>query len=294
MKIQGFYTALVTPFDKKGELDVEGFRFLVRRQIEAGADGIVVNGTTGESPTLTEEELDIILQVSRAETKGKIQWIVGTGSYSTAKTIDLTRRAYDLGADAAMIITPYYNKPTQEGIYQHFRAISEAVDLPLIVYNHQGRTGTNITTPTLKRLATLKNVVAVKEASGNIQQIIEVLTEVKSDEFAVLSGDDCLTLAIMAMGGDGILSVVGNVVPQEMRALVDAMQRGDLPLARQIQRQLMPLFKASGLETNPIPVKAMMELQGLPAGPCRLPLTPMSEAHMAEVRELMVNEKAFV
>lgn len=287
MKFSGFYTALITPFDEKGELDIPGLRHLVQRQVEAKADGIVVIGTTGESPVLTEDEVETILNVTREETRGKIQWIVGTGTNSTVKTIKLTKRAHQLGADAAMIVNPYYNRPTQEGLYQHFRAINDAVDIPLIAYNIQGRTGVNIATDTLKRIATLKNVVAVKEASGNIQQIVEVIYEMGGEPFSVLSGDDMLTLPLMALGGHGIISVVGNLVPEEMRVLVDALQKGDFALAQQIHHQLMPIFKASTVETNPIPIKAMMQMQGLPSGQCRLPMTPLSPRYKEELERVL-------
>lgn len=286
MRFQGLYTVLITPFTDQGELDIPGLRLLIRRQIEAKVDGIVAIGTTGESPTLTDEETEIILKITREETRGMVQWIVGTGTFSTAKSVALTRRAYELGADGAMIINPYYNRPTQEGLYQHYWALNEC-GIPLIVYNHQGRTGVNITTETLRRIADLDNVVAVKEASGNMQQIIELIAEMRGKDFAVLSGDDALTLPLMALGGHGILSVVSNLVPEEMRALVDALQEKDLTKAQEIHHQLMPFFRAINLETNPIPIKMMMHMEGLPAGSCRLPLTDLDERYLPQVERIL-------
>lgn len=286
MKFQGLYTVLITPFTEAGELDIPGLRLLVKRQIEAKVDGIVAIGTTGESPTLTDEEIETILQVTREETRGKVQWIVGTGTYSTAKSVESTRRAYDLGADGAMIINPYYNRPTQEGLYRHYCALNE-VGIPLIVYNHQGRTGVNITTDTLLRIAELENVVAVKEASGNISQIMEVIAAMRGKNFSVLSGDDGLTLPLMALGGHGILSVISNLLPEEMRSLVDALLEKDLSRAQEIHYQLMPAFKAINLETNPIPIKAMMKMAGFPSGSCRLPLTDLHERYYGEVEKTL-------
>ena len=274
MQLSGVYTAVITPFTNYGEIDLEGFKENLRFQVEQGVDGIVVLGTTGESPTLTSEERKLIIQQAVTEVKGKVQLLVGTGHYSTAQTIIQTQQAEEYGADAVLIVTPYYNKPTQEGLYQHFQAICQASSIPICVYNIQGRTGQNIQTSTLQRIASYPNIIGVKEASGNITQINEVLEvmQTHSSCFAVLSGDDALTLPVIALGGHGVISVISNLVPGPVCALVNAAKKGDFIEARKWHYQLMPLFKTAFIETNPIPIKAAMQLCGMVAGPCRLPL----------------------
>lgn len=274
LSVQGVYTVLITPFYNNGDLDEEGLRFLIRRQIEAGVEGVVCLGTTGECPTLTEEEQKRVVKICREETLGKIALIVGTGTYSTAHTIECTQMAQDFGADAALIVTPYYNKPTQEGLYLHYKAIAEAVTLPAIIYNIHYRTCQNLQTDTLKRLIDIPSIIGVKEASGNISQIsdvIELSRRVRPD-FSIMSGDDGLTFPLMALGGHGIFSVASNLVPDKVKALVDAAASGDYASARDQHYRLAPLFKAMFIETNPIPIKAAMNFCGLPAGNCRLPL----------------------
>lgn len=276
--IHGVYTVLITPFNKHGILDEEGLRLLIRRQIEACVEGVVCLGTTGECPTLTEQEQRRVMTICREETQGRMALIVGTGSYSTAHTIESTQQAQDLRADAALIVTPYYNKPTQEGLYLHYKAIAEAVDLPIIIYNVHYRTCQNLQTDTLKRLIDIPSIVGVKEASGNISQISDVIELARNarPDFSVMSGDDNMTLPVMALGGHGILSVASNLVPDKIKELVDAAACGDFESARNHHYQLAPLFKAMFIETNPIPIKAAMQLGGLPSGNCRLPLCQLS------------------
>lgn len=274
-KFTGVYTALITPFDEKDRLDEEGLIQNIQYQIEANVDGIVPLGTTGEAPTLTHSEKIKVIQLAVQEAKEIIPVIVGTGSYSTQETIKNTQEAKDLGADAVLIVTPYYNKPTQEGLFLHFKAVSDAVEIPIIVYNIQGRTGQNIQTETLQRISELQNVVGVKEASGQVSQMSDVIEMIarNNPHFSVLSGDDGLTLPLMALGGHGVISVISNLLPKEVKALVTAMQNNELETAKEIHFQLMPFIKAAFIETNPIPIKALMNLLSMPAGICRLPLS---------------------
>lgn len=273
-KLSGVYTAIITPFDKEGKLDELGLRKNIQFQIKNGVDGIVALGTTGESPTLDEAEKELVIKIAREETKGKTVLIVGTGSYSTQHAIHNSKRALQLGADYALVVTPYYNKPTQEGLYLHFKAISEATSLPMIIYNIQGRTGQNIQTETLKRLAKLPNIIGIKESSGNIAQIQEVIYSIKNErpEFCVLSGDDYITLPLIAMGGDGVISVVSNLCPALVKQMTTAALAGDFAKARKIHYELTPIFVGAFIETNPMPIKAAMNHVGMSAGGCRLPL----------------------
>lgn len=284
-KISGLYTALVTPFDKEGNLDEECLRHLIRFQIVARVDGIVVLGTTGEAPTLTHREQEKIILIAKEEVQNKISLMVGTGSYSTKQTIENTLLAESLGADSVLIVTPYYNKPTQEGLFLHYKTICEFSSVPIMVYNAQGRTGQNIQTDTLMRIAELPTICGVKETSGNQAQIMEVIEKIgrKKSGFSVMSGDDLFTLPSMLLGGDGVISVIGNLVPLQMKALVDAAA-DSLVSARDMHYNLMPFMHASFMETNPIPIKAAMELSGIPVGECRLPLcslTPENKLKMA-------------
>jgi 4-hydroxy-tetrahydrodipicolinate synthase len=278
MFLKGLYTAVVTPFNSQGKLDEQGLRHNFRFQIKNGVDGIVVLGTTGEAPTLSLKEKERIIQIGLEEIKGKAQFLVGTGTYSTEETIENTRLAEQLGADAALVVTPYYNKPTQEGLYQHFKSICQSVSIPICLYNIQGRTGQNLQTDTLKRLASFPNIIGVKEASGNILQINDVLSSVahQHPHFSVVSGDDSLTLPLMALGGHGVISVVSNLIPFPMKKLVQACLQGDFKQAQSIQHQLLPLFRAAFIETNPIPIKAAMNRYQMAAGPCRLPLCDLT------------------
>lgn len=268
----GSIVALATPF-KDGKIDFSKLADLVRRHIEAGTNGIVPCGTTGESATLSHEEhQEVIAAVVRAA-DGRIPVIAGTGSNSTAEAIRLTRYAAECGADGALLITPYYNRPTQEGLYRHFAKIAGETDLPLVLYNVPSRTGVNMLPETVIRLGDLKSVVAVKEASGSVDQTVEIL---RGSDLDVLSGDDSLTLPLMSVGAVGVISVAANVVPEMMVDLVDLAADGDYRAARELHLRLFPLWKALFLETNPIPLKAAMEMEGIMSGELRLPLCELS------------------
>lgn len=287
-KIQGAYTAIVTPFDASGHLDEEGLRRNIRFQITSGIDGIVPLGSTGEAPTLSSQEKERVINIAMEEAKGKVPIIIGTGSYATQQTIENTRLAENLGADMALVVSPYYNKPTQEGLYRHFKAVAESSSLPIIIYNVQGRTGQNVSVETIKRLADLPNIVGVKEASGNISQIGEVIEIIARHrpEFSVLSGDDNLTFPLMTLGGDGVISVVSNLVPKEIKMMIQAIASKDYEQARTMHYHLMPLFRGAFIETNPIPIKTAMSLCGMASGGCRLPLCemlPENEARLGAI-----------
>lgn len=288
LKLQGALTAMITPF-KDGEVDIEGFRKNIRYQIEKGISGLVVLGTTGETPTLDEKEKEELIKVSVEESKGEVPVIIGTGTNSTEKTVSESKKAEELGADALLVVTPYYNKPTDEGIFQHFKAVDDAVSIPIIVYNIAGRTGKNIETPVLKRIAGLKNVIAVKEASGNINQMMDVLEHIP--ELTVLSGDDGLTFPLMALGGKGIISVASNLLPKEMAELCSLALKGDMEGARKMHFRLLPFFKAEFIETSPIPIKAAMNLKGLPAGGYRLPMCEMKQDNLEKLKKVMKDMK---
>jgi 4-hydroxy-tetrahydrodipicolinate synthase len=265
---------------------LEALRENVRFQIENGVHGLVPLGTTGESPTIKEEERKLIKKTVVDEVNGKIPVIVGTGTYSTEEAVRLSKEAQDLGADGLLVVAPYYNKPTQEGLYLHFKAISEAVDLPIIVYNIPGRTGVNVEVQTLVRLSQFDNIVAVKEASGNLAQVMDII-EALGDRITVLSGDDNLTLPIMALGGKGVISVISNLLPKPLVELVEAALKGDFKKAKELHYHLLPLFKAAFIETNPIPIKTMMNLVGMKAGPCRLPLCNMQPHNLEKVKKIL-------
>jgi 4-hydroxy-tetrahydrodipicolinate synthase len=289
MELKGLFTAIITPFDDQDRLNEKGLRQNLRFQLQHGVDGIVVLGTTGETPTLTTQEKERVIQIAFEEIKGRSKLIVGTGSYSTLQTIEQTQRAEQLGADSALIVTPYYNKPTQEGLYRHFKAICKETSLPICLYNIQGRTGQNIQTDTLKRLADLPNVIGVKEASGNVIQMNEVLESISNSysRFKVVSGDDILTLPLLALGGHGVISVVSNLVPKPIKRLVEAGLKGDFHLARHLHYQLLPLFRAAFIETNPIPIKTAMNLSGMAAGHCRLPLCDLLPDHFQKLKAIV-------
>lgn len=290
MKIlKGAYTALITPFDEKDELDEEGLRALIRMQIENGIDGIACLGTTGEAPTLNETEQKRIITIAREEIRRPTFLMVGTGSYATSQTIKNTQRAEQLGADMALVVTPYYNKPTQEGLYLHFKAIANAVNIPVVIYNAPGRTAQNLQVDTLKRLAEISNIIGIKECAGSISQISDMIEAVRElrPSFSVMSGDDNTTLPLMALGGDGIISVVSNLLPREVKQLADTAAAGNFESARQIHYRLSPLFRAAFVETNPIPIKAAMNLAGFPSGPCRLPLCALRQENAALLAEIL-------
>jgi len=259
MKFTGTITALVTPFIDQ-ELDEGGLAYNIRHQIAKGINGILPLGSTGESPTLSSEEQARVISIAVKEAHGKVPVWVGTGSYCTRQTIEKTKRAKDLGADVALIVTPYYNKPTQEGIYRHFEAISSSIEMPIVIYNIPGRCGINIETPTLMRIAGLPNILGVKESSGNINQVGDVLHSIveKYPHFLVFSGDDAFTLPMMALGASGVVSVVSNLVPTQVIALVNAALQGKFDLAREIHYQLLPLYKTAFIETNPAVTRSSM------------------------------------
>ncbi len=269
----GCGTALVTPFQKDLSLDEPTLRKLVQRQVELGINFLVPCGTTGESPTLEPAEHKRVVEIALEEAKGKVPVLAGAGGYNTAEVIRMAREMESLGADGILSVTPYYNKPTQEGLYQHYKAIAEAIKIPIIVYSVWGRTGINVLPSTLARLAEIDNIIGVKEASGNINQMGKVIQETP-DEFIVLSGDDSMTLPLLALGGRGLISVAANEIPAEMTALVQAGMAGDMVKARELHYGCLPLMDVNFIESNPIPVKAAMGLMGLLEPVMRLPLTP--------------------
>ncbi|HEY9595156.1 MAG TPA: 4-hydroxy-tetrahydrodipicolinate synthase [Spirochaetia bacterium] len=275
MKLEGVYTALVTPMTKDGALDEKALRALVDAQIAAGIDGLVPVGTTGESPTLSGEECKRVIEIVVEQAKKRVPVIAGAGSNSTAEAIEYAEDAKMAGADATLQVGPYYNKPTSLGFLGHFRAIADAVDLPLVVYNIAGRTGKNIDNATMLALAEHRNIVGVKEASGDFAQIMDLLAA-KPSRFTVLSGDDNLVLPMMVLGVKGVISVASNLVPEKMVKFVHAALKGDWDSARAMHFELLPLFKAIFMETNPIPIKAAMAMKGTIVESYRLPMCPMA------------------
>jgi 4-hydroxy-tetrahydrodipicolinate synthase len=282
----GCGTALVTPFRRDLSLDEETLRKLVRRQIDAGIDFLVPCGTTGESPTLTLFEHLRVVEIVVEESGGKVPVLAGAGGYNTHEVIELAKEIEERGADGILSVTPYYNKPTQEGLYQHYKAIAAATRLPIVVYSVQGRTGVNVEPATLARLAQIENIVAVKEASGNIGQMANVIHEVPS-HFTVLSGDDAITIPLMALGGRGVISVVSNEIPGPMAQLAHACLRGDFESARAIQARYLPLMNVNFVESNPIPVKAAMGLMGLLDPVYRLPMCAPSSSNLAKIEKVL-------
>ena len=282
----GCGTALVTPFRRDQSVDEETLRKLVRRQIEAGINFLVPCGTTGESPTITLAEHLRVVEIVLEEAQGKVPVLGGAGGYYTQEVIELALELERLGVDGILSVTPYYNKPTQEGLYQHYRAIASAIRIPIVVYSVQGRTGVNVEPATLGRLARIENIVGVKEASGNIAQMAAILDEVPAD-FTVLSGDDAITIPLMALGGRGIISVASNEIPGEMTELAQACLRGDYETARAIQKRYFALMSVNFVESNPIPVKAALGLMGLLEPVYRLPMVPPSAASLARIESVL-------
>ena len=282
----GCGTAMVTPFRMDGSLDEPTLRRLIRRQIEHGIDFLVPCGTTGESPTLTREEHLRVVEITVEEARGKVPVLAGAGGYNTHEVVELARECERLGAQGLLSVTPYYNKPTQEGLYQHYKKIASEVPLPIVIYNIQGRTGVNVETSTLARLAEIENIVGVKEASGNISQMAEVLHRLP-ERFNVLSGDDALTLPLIALGGRGIISVVSNEIPHIMTELARLGNTGGFAAARAIQRRYYPLMQVNFIEANPGPVKWAMYRMGLLEPAYRLPMVPPSEASQAKIERVL-------
>jgi 4-hydroxy-tetrahydrodipicolinate synthase len=285
-KFAGVTVALVTPF-RDGQVDFDRLRKLVDWHVEQGTDCLAPVGTTGESPTLDHEEHERVVAVVCERAAGRIKVMAGTGSNSTREAVRLTRAARKAGADGALMVGPYYNKPTQEGYFRHFAAVAEAVDLPIVLYNIPGRTGSNMMPETIARLAQLPTVVAIKEATGSMDQASQIAALCN---LTILSGDDSLTLPLLSLGGRGVVSVVGNLVPRDMKALVKAFEAGKISEAQQWHRRLFPLCRdLLGAATNPIPIKTAMKLLGRDTGELRLPLCPMDTAGEARLRQTLVD-----
>jgi 4-hydroxy-tetrahydrodipicolinate synthase len=282
----GCGTALVTPFRRDFTLDEDALRKLVHRQVAAGINFLAPCGTTGECPTLTRAEHVRAVEITVEEAHGKVPVLAGAGGYNTHEVIELAHELERVGADGILSVTPYYNKPTQEGLFLHYQAIAHAVRLPIVVYSVQGRTGVNVEPATLARLARISNIVGVKEASGNISQVANIIHEVPP-EFTVLSGDDIITIPLIALGGRGIISVASNEIPAEMTQLAQACLRGDFEAARRLQARFLPLMNVNFIESNPIPVKAAMGLMGLLEPVWRLPLCPPASANLARIEKVL-------
>ena len=284
---RGAMVAIVTPF-KNDQVDEKALHELIEFQIANGTDGIVPCGTTGESATLTHEEHDRVIEITIDAVKKRVPVIAGTGSNNTAEALRLTRHACDAGADGALIVCPYYNRPTQEGLYQHFKTIAESVPIPIMPYNIPSRTGVNLLPEMVAKLAKIKNIVGIKEASGSIKQMSDVINLCGKD-FDVLSGDDIFTLPLMAIGGAGIISVISNVAPADMAGLIDAFVAGDMVRARALHHKMSELIETLFIEVNPIPVKAALALMGKIEYEYRLPLCKMAEANFEKLKKVMVN-----
>ncbi|MDR1507880.1 MAG: 4-hydroxy-tetrahydrodipicolinate synthase [Treponema sp.] len=288
----GAFTALITPMKENGDVDYDGFRDLIAFQIKEGIDGLVPLGTTGETPTLDEDEEEKLIKIAVEAAGGNIPLVVGAGSNSTRHMVNYVKRAGDLGADAALVVTPYYNKPNDCGIIKHFEQAA-AAGVPVIIYNIASRTGRNIPTPLMEKLAAIPGIIGVKEASGDIAQMGDVINNIArprkgtDNPFWVLSGDDSMTLALTALGGDGVISVISNLLPGQVRKLARACLDGNYEEARRIHYELLPFMKDAFIETNPVPVKTAMGWAGLPSGPVRLPLGPLSGENAALLRKCL-------
>ncbi len=283
----GAIIAIVTPF-KNGKVDEETLRRLIEFQIANGTDGIVPCGTTGESSTLSHEEHDRVIEITIDAVKKRVPVIAGTGSNSTDEALRLTKHAYEAGADGALMVCPYYNRPTQEGLYQHFKIIAESVPIPIVPYNIPGRTGVNLMPETVARLSKISNIVGIKEASGSLKQMQDVISLCGKD-FDVLSGDDFFTLPLLLLGGKGVISVISNVAPADMASMVDAFAGSDIRKARQLHNKMVPLIDALFLETNPVPVKAALAMMGKISYDVRLPLYKMSDSNYEKLKSAMKN-----
>ncbi len=282
---KGSFVAIVTPF-KNGKFDEAAYASLIEWHIAQGTHGIVPCGTTGEASTLDFEEHYRVIEVAVKTVNKRIPVLAGTGANSTEEAIEITRKAKQLGADGALLVTPYYNKPTQEGLYRHYKAIVDAVDIPMVLYNVPGRTAVNLLPPTIARLAELRNIVGVKEATGDMKQVSELI-RLCGDRLSILSGDDFTTLPLMALGGHGVISVVANVAPKDTAAMCNAWAKGDIAEARKLHYRLEPLNYAMFIETNPIPVKTSLALMGKIGEEFRLPLCEMSDANKAKLKGVL-------
>ncbi len=288
MDFSGAYTAIVTPFGEDGSLDEDGLRNNIKFQIAEGIDGLVPVGTTGESPTLSPEEHERVVDITVEEAEGEAKVIAGAGSNNTKEAIRYTKHAKEAGADAVLLISPYYNKPTQEGLYQHYRRIAEAVDIPQIVYNVPSRTGRNVEAETTLRLSKLKNVAGVKEASCDLEQIMRILRDAPED-FVVLSGEDSWTYPILSLGGHGAISVSSNVIPKGLRKMIHNHFDGHIEESKQLHYKYLDLNKVIFVETNPGPIKAAMEMMGMPSGKPRLPLVEPGRESKDRIGEVLQN-----
>jgi 4-hydroxy-tetrahydrodipicolinate synthase len=283
----GAIVAIVTPF-RKGKVDEKSLRELIEFQIKNGTDGIVPCGTTGESSTLSHEEHDRVIEITIDAVNKRVPVIAGTGSNSTDEALRLTRHAHEAGADGALMVCPYYNRPTQEGLYQHFKIIAESVPIPIVPYNIPSRTGVNLLPETVARLAKISNIVGIKEASGSLKQMQDVIS-LCGDKFDVLSGDDFFTFPLLAIGGRGVISVVSNIVPADMAAMVDAFKGGNIKKAQELHHKLVPLIDALFIETNPVPVKAALSMMGKISYDVRLPMYKMSDGNYEKLKSVMKN-----
>ncbi len=286
---EGALTAMVTPFDEEGKVDEEGLRENVRFQIKRGIHGLVPVGSTGECATLSYEEHNRVADVVVDAAKGEVPVLAGTGSNSTWEAVMLTQHAKEVGADGALLVVPYYNKPTQAGLYAHFKKLAEEVDLPQVIYNIPSRTGVNMMPEVMAKLAKLKNIVGVKEASGDIKQITRIIELTRSEEFSVTSGDDSLTFEVMKLGGVGVISVTSNLVPDKVAELVNSLMSGDIRTAERINTELASLYKALFIETNPGPVKMAMNWMGMAAGGLRLPLVELEPENQEKLRKVLID-----
>ncbi len=285
-QFKGAFVAIITPFID-GKVDEQGLLDLIEFQIQNGTSGIVPCGTTGESATLSHEEHHRVVELTISAVNGRVPVLAGTGSNSTTETIELTRHAKAAGADGALIITPYYNRPSPEGLYQHFKAVAEAVDIPIILYNVPSRTGVNMLPETVARCAAIKNIVGIKEATANLCQISEIIRLCPPD-FVLMSGDDFTALATIAIGGSGLISVTSNVAPRDMAAVIDLALAGDYAKAREVHYKLFPVMSAMFLETNPVPAKKTLELMGkIKSGAPRLPLAEMTDGSLANLKKTL-------
>lgn len=286
-KFRGAYVAIATPFNADGSLDEQGLVDLIEFQIAGGTHGIVPCGTTGEAATMSHAEHQWVVELTIKTVAGRVPVLAGTGSNSTSESIELTRQAKAAGADGALMITPYYNKPSQEGLYQHFKAVAEAVDIPIVMYNVPGRTSINMLPATVARCAAIPNIVGIKEASANLQQVSEVIG-LCPDDFAVLSGDDFTSMVTVMVGGTGVISVSSNVVPGEMAAMIGAALDNDNNRARELHYRLLPLMQAMFFDTNPVPAKTALAMMGkIKSDHVRLPLYAMNEAAAAKLKKVM-------
>ncbi|MGB9762068.1 MAG: 4-hydroxy-tetrahydrodipicolinate synthase [Caldimicrobium thiodismutans] len=284
--LKGSIVALITPF-KDGKIDEESFRNLIRWHLKEGTHGILVSGTTGESATLSKEEKKRLFEIALEEAKGKVPLIAGTGTNDTKKTLELTKMAEELGMDACLLVTPYYNKPTQKGLYEHYKYIATQVNIPIILYNVPGRTGVNLLPETTAKLSEIENIVAIKEACGDLKQVTELKLRCKAD-FVILSGDDFTAYPTIALGGKGVISVAANVMPKEMAELMEAALNGNYEQALKLHLYLYPLFKVLFIETNPVPAKEALYLMGMINSPeVRLPLSGLSEASFQQLKTIL-------